>query len=396
MTGGIPSPTRWQPTPPGRVVGVDLARLLALLGMFAAHLLDPLDPGAPGGVDPLFQLVAGRSSALFALLAGVGLVLASRDAAADPLRHRLRVAVRAALVALVGLLLGGLSSGLAVILAFYGVLFLCALPVLTWRARSLALLAAGWGLAAPVASLLLRRSTTSPARLVPSLADLAHPGQLGLELVLTGYYPVLTWATYLFAGMAVGRLDLLRPLVAPRLALAGAWLAGLALGVSSLVTSRPQARAALLADTGLTGQGWAALDTELRRGLHGTHPPGSAWWLGVWSPHSGSIVDLAHTTGSALLVLGLALWLVRLLPDLPWRVLTGAGAMALTLYTTHVAVLASPLGARGGTALTVHAGLALALGAAFAAVPARGPLEAAVSAATRLVRVRTPGPRHPR
>ncbi len=395
MTGG-PGGSPAGPSPATRVVGVDLARLVALVGMFAAHLVSPLDPGAPGGVDPLFQVAAGRSSALFALLAGVGIALATRDVAADPWRHRLRLVVRAVLVAAVGLVLGGLPSGLAVILTFYGVLFLCALPVLTWRARSLALLALGWGLLSPVGSLLLRRQVHAPAKLVPSLAELARPGELGLELMLTGYYPVLTWATYLFAGMAVGRLDLRRAAVGPRLALVGAWLSALALAVSALVTSWPRARAALLADAGLPPDGWAALGTELRLGLHGTHPAGSAWWLGVWSPHSGSVVDLAHTTGTALLVLGLALWLVRLVPAPPWRVLTGAGAMTLTLYSTHVVVLASVLGVRGEAALVVHTLLAVGVGAAFAGVPTRGPLEAMVSAATRLVPVRTSAPIRPR
>ena len=371
-----------------RVVGVDLARLVALLGMFAAHLVAPTDPAHPGRVDPLFQLVAGRSSALFALLAGVGIALATRGVTDDPAGHRLRLVVRAALVALVGLALGILPSGLAVILTFYGVLFLCALPVLTWRARSLALLALGWGLLSPVMSLLLRRHVDAPAKIVPSVLDLVDPGRLGLELLLTGYYPVLTWATYLYAGMAVGRLDLRRAPVGPRLALTGAWLAALSAAVSALVTSSPAARAALLADEGLPPGAWAALQTQLREGLHGTHPAGSAWWLGVWSPHSGSVVDLAHTTGCALLVLGLALSLVRLVPAPPWRVLAGAGSMTLTLYSTHVVVLASALGARGGTVLAVHSLLAVVVGAAFASVPTRGPLEAMVSGATRLVPLR--------
>lgn len=371
-----------------RVVGVDLARFVALVGMFAAHLVSPVDPRGPGGVDVLFQVVAGRSSALFALLAGVGLALATRGAATDPARHRLRLGVRAGLVALTGLLLGGLPSGLAVILTFYGLLFLCALPVLTWRAGRLALLTLGWGLASPVVSMLLRRQVGAPALVVPSLGDLAHPGQLGLALLLTGYYPVLTWATYLFAGMTVGRLDLRHASLGPHLALTGAWLAALTLATSALVTSSSGVRSALLAARGLPAGSWGQLDRQLRLGLHGTHPTGSGWWLGVWSPHSGTVVDLAHTTGCALLLLGLALWLVRLLPGVPWRVLVGAGAMTLTLYSAHVVVLASPLGGHGGVALVVHTLLALVVGAAFAAVPARGPLEGLVSAAARLVPVR--------
>ncbi len=384
------------PTAPGtspRVVGVDLARTLALLGMFAAHLLDPLDPAAPGGVDPLFQLVGGRSSALFALLAGVGVALATTRARDDPARYRARLAVRALVVALLGLLLGSLASGVAVILTFYGLLFLCALPVLTWGARRLAVLAAGWALLSPVVSLLLRRHVDAPPKIVPSLLDLDRPGELLTELLLTGYYPVLTWAAYLFAGMAVGRLDLRRAATGRRLAVLGAALGVLALATSALVTSSAAVRTALVADARRPVAGWAELDTQLRRGIFGTHPTDTAWWLGVWAPHSGSIVDLVHTTGTALLVLGLALWLTGRVTSAPWRVLAGAGAMTLTLYTTHVVVLAGVLGARGPVALALHSVLALLVGALFASAAVRGPLEQLVSGATLLVPTRSPSRR---
>ena len=379
---------------PPRVVGVDLARGVALLGMFAAHLVPPHDPDAVGGVDPLFQLVAGRSSALFAVLAGVGVALSTARAAQDPWGHRGRLAVRAALVAAIGLLLGSVDTGLAIILVFYGLLFLLALPVLTWGARPLAALALAWAVLSPVASLLLRRQLEAPPKIVPSLPSLTDPGTLLTELLLTGYYPVLTWGTYLFAGMAIGRLDLRRPALGPRLALVGAALGTLTLAVSTTLTSSPAVRAALVADARRPVADWSALDTQLRQGLFGTHPTATPWWLGVWSPHSGSIVDLVHTTGTAMLVLGLALWLVRLVPDLPWHLAAGAGAMTLTLYSAHALVLASPVGVAGGAALLVHALLAVSVGALFASVPARGPLEQLVGATVRLVPVRPtrPGP----
>ncbi|GAA5160823.1 heparan-alpha-glucosaminide N-acetyltransferase domain-containing protein [Ornithinimicrobium tianjinense] len=377
-------------TASARLVGVDLARAVALLGIFAAHLVSPDDPGAPGGVDPLFQLVAGRSSALFALLAGVGIALSSRDAGTDPWGARARLLTRAGCIAFLGLWLGAFPSGLAIILTFYGVLFCCALPVLHWRARSLAVLAVAWGLLSPVVSLVLRDRVDAGPTIVPTFVHLAEPLRLAQELLLTGYYPVLTWATYLFAGMALGRLDLRRAPVGPRLALVGAWLAALALAVSGLVRSRPTARAALVADPRQPVADWAELDTQLRHGLFGTHPTETSWWLGVWAPHSGSIVDLAHTTGTAVLVLGLALTAVRLLPALPWRLLGGAGAMTLTLYSLHALVLSSPLGARGEAALLVHTLVALGVGAAVVAAGRRGPLEQLVSEVVRLVPGRGP------
>ncbi|GAA1182002.1 hypothetical protein GCM10009584_25220 [Ornithinimicrobium humiphilum] len=366
-----------------RVVGVDLARMLALLGMFAAHLV----PASPDGetVEPLFQVVAGRSSALFAVLAGVGIALVTRDASTDPRTARARLAVRAGVIAVLGLVLGSFDSGVAVILTCYGVLFLCALPVLTWRASSLAVLAAGWALVSPVVSLLLRREIVAPPKIVPNLLSLAEPGTLVTELLLTGYYPVLTWATYLFAGMAVGRLDLRRRLVGPGLVVVGALLALLALVVSNLVTSSASVRAVLLQHPRRPVDGWDELVVQMQSGFFGIHPTGTAWWLGVWAPHSGSVVDLVHTTGTALLVLGLALWLVGSTPSVPWRVIAGAGSMTLTLYSTHVLVLATALGVHGTMPFVIHSLFALVVGAMFAAVPVKGPLEQLVSYATRLV-----------
>ncbi|HSP60378.1 MAG TPA: heparan-alpha-glucosaminide N-acetyltransferase domain-containing protein [Ornithinimicrobium sp.] len=370
------------------MVAVDVARALALLGMFAAHLVPARDPEAARGIDPVFELVAGRSSALFAVLAGVSIALVTRGVREGGSGHRRRLLVRALAVAVLGLWLGLLGSGVAVILTFYGVLFCCALPVLHWGPGRLAALAVGWGLLSPVVSLLLRREMGPPAPVVPSLVSLGEPLVLARELLLTGYYPVLTWATYLFVGMAVGRLDLRRAAWGPRLALVGAWTAALALAVSAGVTRAPGPRAELAETWWQPGTGWVELVVEIRRGLFGVHPTGSPWWLGVWSPHSGSIVDLAHTSGCALLVLGLLLIAVRVLPRAPWWLLAGAGSMTLTLYTTHVVVLASALGARGDAALLAHAVAAVLIGSIFARSGVKGPLEAGVAALTRQVSAR--------
>src|SRR5699024_8256212 len=102
VVGLTPAGTAYPP----RLVGVDLARLLALVGMFAAHVTAVED----GEVPVLFQVVAGRSSALFALLAGVSLVLVTRATSAGNVGvHRARLLVRAGVVALVGMVLGVLD-----------------------------------------------------------------------------------------------------------------------------------------------------------------------------------------------------------------------------------------------------------------------------------------------
>ncbi len=143
-----------------RLVGLDVARCLALLGMVATHVLQGRD--ADGSLSPAQWLAGGRASALFAVLAGLSLVLMARTT------DRAGLAVRALLVALLGLALGELPSGLAVILTYYGLLFLLGLAFLSLRARPLALLSAGWVVVAPMCSHLLRpappRARVSTAR----------------------------------------------------------------------------------------------------------------------------------------------------------------------------------------------------------------------------------------
>jgi peptidoglycan/LPS O-acetylase OafA/YrhL len=57
-----------------RLVGVDLARALAVFGMFTVHVGPAPTPG--GGVGDWFLgLASGRASALFATLAGFSLML---------------------------------------------------------------------------------------------------------------------------------------------------------------------------------------------------------------------------------------------------------------------------------------------------------------------------------
>jgi len=67
-----------------RLVGVDVARCLALLGMMATHVLAETDPD--GSISASQWLAGGRASSLFALLAGVSLALMTGGR--EPVRAR--------------------------------------------------------------------------------------------------------------------------------------------------------------------------------------------------------------------------------------------------------------------------------------------------------------------
>jgi uncharacterized membrane protein len=369
-----------------RLVGIDVARCLALLGMMATHML----PGYVGDEIPWpQQLAGGRASALFAVLAGVSIALMTGRQ--EPPRGRERaalstgLAMRALVIATLGLALGDLRSGVAVILTYYGLLFVLGLPFLGLRSRALFVLAAGWLVVAPVLGHLLRPALPERGFGSPTFASLADPVRLLSELTFTGYYPTVPWLAYLLVGMAIGRLDLTGARVATTLLFAGAAVAAAAWWVSGLLTGRPDARSALLAtynpDFPPSPQ---RLDAILTHGLFGVTPTESWWWLTVVSPHTATPFDLAQTIGSATAVIGLCLLASRLWPR-GFAVAFGAGAMTLTLDSLHVVMLTPDVwpGDEGLPAYRTQVIIVLGIGALFALLRLRGPLEAATATISR-------------
>ncbi len=347
---------------------VDAARGVALIGMMAVHVLPGTD--AAGDVSWTHELARGRASAAFAVLAGVAIALSTGGTA--PLTGRrwegaaAGLLVRCVLIGVLGLALAEADSGLAIILVYYALLFGLAAPLLGLSWRRLAAIAVGIAVLVPIWSHVLRSGLPPMRGPSPSFADLAQLPTLINELTLTGYYPVLAWTTYLAAGLAVGRLDLRSPTVARRLLLVGA-----ALVLAAYVLSR------LLVDHAIaSGDLRPTAADEIR---HGTTPTLSWWWLTVAEPHSGTTLDLAATTGSALVLLAVLLLLAPLVGNvlLP---LAWVGSMTLTLYTLHVLAVAYDIGPDDPEPRYVtHVIAAFVIAAAWRSWWPRGPLEQLVS-----------------
>ena len=228
-----------------RLVGIDAARGLALLGMMATHVLPTFESNAQLTPTWVGLVFSGRASALFAVLAGIGLALSTgkQQALEGPglWAARRGTALRAVVVGAVGLSLGGLDVNIAIILVHYSVLFLCVLPFLGLGVKHLLAVAAAWVLAAPVIAYLLRPwllAATPPLQLGhnPAWEDMSTPAALLGDLFLTGYYPVFQWMAYLLIGLAIGRLALTTAIVPVLLALAGTVVAILAKWLSMVMT----------------------------------------------------------------------------------------------------------------------------------------------------------------
>lgn len=342
--------------------------------MIATHLVDERDPD--GSLTALQWIAGGRSSALFAVLAGVSLALITGRRTPLPAGPRSRagaaIAVRALALILLGLLLGELESGIAVILSYYGVLFLLGLPFLGLRARPLLVLALGWAVVAPVLSHVVRPGLPERQFASPALDQLGDPARLVSELLLTGYYPALPWLAYLLLGLGLGRLDLRRESVQRALV-----VVGLAVAVTATVVSGVLARAVGFTDT----------DLEQYAGGKAGQTPTDRWdWLLLVAPHSTTPFDLLQTGGSAVLVLGLCLLLAeraRAFGPAGERALAivfGAGSMTLTLYALHVVLRTDGLWPpETDQALLRHVLVVLWVGSLYAVLGRRGPLERVVA-----------------
>jgi uncharacterized membrane protein len=381
-----------------RLHGIDAARGLALLGMMATHLLPTFESNADLTPTWIGLTFSGRAAALFAVLAGVGLALSTGKhkplQGPDLAAARRGVALRALVIAAVGLSLGGLEVNLAIILVHYAVLFLCVLPFLGMALKQLCAWAGGWVLGSPVLAYLLRPwllAAQPPMQLGhnPSWEDLSTPASLLADLFFTGYYPVFQWLSYLLVGLIVGRLVLGRAMVPVVLLVGGTIVAVLAktLGVTAMESWG--GRAAL--EELLNSPGYP-LESILQVNLTGIPQEGSWWWLASAAPHSATTLDLLHTSGVAVAVIGACLLLGRLAEwvDLDLLLpLRGAGAMTLSLYAVHVWVVSGfylkplPAGWTEDGMYFAHAATAVIVGMVFVLLKWRGPLEWLGHAANR-------------
>ena len=297
----------------GRVVGVDLARGVALMGMMAVHVFATLHSDySPSRTQ---QLVAGHALATFVLLAGVSLAFGSRwdsSSSRDGSRSRwpdaptaASMATRALLIGLIGLVLNYTDPPADVILPYYGAMFLLAIPLVRLSSRTLSAIALSLVVIAPLV-VLASFAADLPSD-EPTLGALAHPVELATTLLVSGSYPVVEYLAFICVGIAIGRLDLSARRVAVRLAAGGAalalvsWLASsvLMLQLGGLQHLRDAAPARLGASQARNVILW---DPD---------PVLSWWWLAQRAPYTVTPLRMLHDLGVATAVLGVCLLVTR-------------------------------------------------------------------------------------
>ncbi|UFR03007.1 heparan-alpha-glucosaminide N-acetyltransferase domain-containing protein [Streptomyces sp. Go40/10] len=393
------SPESAVPASPGvstaRLVGVDLARALAVFGMYVVHIGPPLS--ATDGVASWIRYLAdGHSSVLFATLAGFSLMLiAGRREPRTGLAGRqakARIAIRAVVLLALGTVMA-MEYGGVIILGFYGVYFLFALPLVRLRARTLAIIAATFALVSPqLAFAITSLLTPSVQQSINAYDPLYRLSEVGLlDLLLTGFYPALPWMSFVIAGMALGRLDLSSGTVQRRLAALGAALTVTAYGMSLLLAGKDAVRSMAEDGSSSGGSGSMSLDSGSVPLDSGSFPDRPASMLLTAGPHSGTTFDIIGSVGVAILVIVGATVAMDRLPRLRRlaKPVIAVGTMSLTAYVGHF-LAQSALSVPAGTS-TQQSWVPLLmfiLGATlFAAIWSRffrrGPLEYLLNAATK-------------
>lgn len=314
ITTAAPTPSVPKQKKP-RVVGVDVARGLAIIGMFVAHL------GMERSTDFFsttgwFWLADGRPSALFATLAGLGLAFMTKRAyatgdAAEYATQRTRLLKRSAILMVFGWMLTALLTPVAVILGAYALLFVLAIPFLRMRPTALLAWAGGVALVMPTLVLLTRYLVLGGTS--PDVYAYTDAGQVAIIIPVvadlwSGYYPALSWVLYILVGLAVGRMPLRR------------WSTALGLLVGGALVSAAGYLPGL------------ALERETSGLLQD---------LVTIEPHSNTFFEMVGNVGFAVAVLGLCLVVTTSVA--PMRVVltpvSAMGAMSLTVYSTHIVII---------------------------------------------------------
>lgn len=293
---------------PRRLVSLDCARALAIIGMIAVNV----GPQQAGGLlEKLFMLPYGRASLLFMFLAGIGLGLLTHPARRTPWREQWVLLVwRSMLLLAAGLGLQAINHGVSVILTVYGVLFLAAIPMTRMGTRALAVSTGVMAILGPLGwiAILVARDETFRGR--PILLP-ATPMEVMDRILITGPYPALVWVVPLLAGLTLSRFDLASRQIQMRLL-----ICGFVATIGGLLLSRM-----LGALTGIdpTDGGFARLLASY--------------------DHSEAPLWLLSGVGSAACLVGLFCIIE------PWlgrhaQALINLGRLSLTMYVVHLILIA--------------------------------------------------------
>lgn len=180
-----------------RLVALDIARFLALLGIMVNHIWLLTD-------SPLAIALQDYHAVLFVLLSGIVFVYSGETRGAKKTKN----VVRAIACIVLGLALGAGNPAIDIILVNYGLIFLLGIWIVPCLStRVLACVAASWLVLSPLVSFGIRSVTVDNAHLanVGFNTLFSEPWMLLVKPLIYSHYPVLQWFSIFLVGTLIGR-----------------------------------------------------------------------------------------------------------------------------------------------------------------------------------------------
>lgn len=193
-----------------RIIGIDIARALAVIGMIIVNFKVVLGEKGESWLTLFASFFDGKAAATFVVLAGIGLALMTNSALKNNDRQklkiaRMRIAKRALFLFIVGL--SYIAIWPADILHFYGVYMLFVLFLLSSKEKTILISTIVLILLYLLFISLFNYETGWDFSTLNYLDFWTFKGFLR-NLFFNGFHPVIPWASFMLFGFWFGKQDL--------------------------------------------------------------------------------------------------------------------------------------------------------------------------------------------
>lgn len=190
-----------------RIIGIDFARTLAIIGMIIVNFKIVLGDGKPLWLKDWLSFFDGKAAATFVILAGVGLSLMASKHQTQDARKQFRITIykRALFLWILGLIFYVFWP--ADILHYYGIYLFIAASVIFASSR----LILGLAIVLILGYLILIGSFPYEQSWnfeTYDYADFWTWNGFIRHLIYNGFHPVIPWASFILYGVWLGRQDL--------------------------------------------------------------------------------------------------------------------------------------------------------------------------------------------
>ncbi len=193
-----------------RIIGIDVARALAVIGMIIVNFKIALGSGGSESIKFFTGLFEGKAAAIFVVLAGIGIALMSNSAVKNNNNQKIKkikykLSKKAIFLFIIGL--SYIPIWIADILHFYGIYMLITLFLLKSSKKLIISIALILTLIFPLLMLVLNYETGWDFSTFTYLDFWSINGFIR-NLFFNGFHPVIPWTAFMLIGLWFGKQDL--------------------------------------------------------------------------------------------------------------------------------------------------------------------------------------------